>query len=192
MSTATKPYVMHEKTIDMGGYTVDRPPGEDWKAVVTANEQKIVFSRKTTDKDGNILSMKDILVRVQWAKDESIWKMSEQEVAKEYFDKERMGLNYIAFSENLKIDEDTEKTLYIDNKKLYNVYFKQTLIKGDLTMIVEQSMYLYFPPGYTNDDKFLVFLVTESYKPEKNELADLSVILPVIKSLQIDPGKLNE
>lgn len=192
MSTATKPYVTHEKTIDMGGYTVDRPPGEDWKAVVTANEQKIEFSRKTTDNDGNVLSIKDIIVRVQWAKDESIWKMSEQEVAKEYFDKERLGIRLSTFSMNSKIDEEKEKTIYIDNKKLYNGYFKLTTTKDDLTMIAEQSMYLYFPPGYKNDDKFIVFLLTDGYKPERNDLADLSVILPVIKSLQIDLGKLNE
>jgi len=65
MSTATKPYVTHEKTIDMGGYTVDRPPGEGWKAVVTAEKQRIDFSRETTDGDSNFLSIKAIMVKAQ-------------------------------------------------------------------------------------------------------------------------------
>ena len=192
MPTLAIPYETHEKTIDMGGYTVDRPPGEGWKAVVTAKDQKIEFSRETVDRDGNVLSTKSVLVKVQWAKDKNIWKLNKQEIAKQYFERERAGISFSTLSIYSKMDEDKEKTIYVDNKKLYNVYFKQTTVKGDLAMIAEQSMYLYFPPGYKNDDKFMVFLVSEGYKPERNELADLSVILPVIKSLQIDLEKLNK
>jgi len=42
------------------------------------------------------------------------------------------------------------------------------------------------------NDKFMVFLVSESYEPDSRESADLSEILPVIKSLKIYLGTLNE
>ena len=175
----------------MGGYTVDRPPGEGWKAVVTEEEQKITFSRGGADGD---VILNEVLVRANWAEDKNLWKLSEQELAKEYFKDERAGIRFGGILMSVKIEEDEykEETIYVDNKKLYNGYFRYTTEKGDINFIVEQSMYLYFPPGYKNDDKFIVFLVTEAYKPERNELADLSVILPVIKSLQLDLERLNE
>lgn len=58
----------------MGSYTVDRPPGEGWK-VVTANEERIVFSRNTMGDDGSVLLTEGILVKTQWAKAKNIWKL---------------------------------------------------------------------------------------------------------------------
>lgn len=190
-SALTIPYETHDTTIDMGSYTVDRPPGEGWKAVI-ADKQRIEFTRKTMGDDGSVLLAEVILVKTQWAKAKNIWKLSEQEVAKEYFEFERAGLERGVSSGILIIEYQDEKIIYIDNRKLYNSYSKQKLTAGKKTFDVEQSMYLYFPPGYKNDDKFMMFLFTVSTDPDSRESADLSEILPVIKSLKINPGKLNE
>lgn len=184
-----KPYVTYEKTINMGGYTIDRPPEEGWKTVITAKDQRIDFSRETTDRDGNALSKISIMVRTQWAKDKTIWKLSKKEIANKYLEGERSGLKFSAALGIIKIEDDKEKTIYVDDKKLYNGYIKHTSTKGDV--IIEMNMYLYFPQDYKRDDKFIIFLVSEGYKSERNEPADLSAILPIIKSLQIDLEKLN-
>lgn len=185
--------------IDMGSYTVDRPPGEGWKAVVTAKEQRIDFSRDTMGfsritmgNEKSILLRESIMVKTQWARDKNIWKLSEQEVAKKYFERERAGLERAVLFGMAKTEHLNENILYIDDRKLYNFYSKQKITNGNKSLFSEQSMYLYFPPGYKNDDKFMVFLVTEAYEPGSRESADLSEILPVIKSLKINLGKLNE
>ena len=191
-SALTIPYETHDTTIDMGSYTVDRPPGEGWKAVI-ADKQRIDFTRIAMGDDGSVLLAESIMVKTQWTRDKNIWKLSEQEVAKEYFESERAGLVRGVLSGMMdSIEDQTEKIIYIDNRKLYNSYSKHKLTAGKKTFDVEQSMYLYFPPGYKNDDKFMVFLVSEAYEPGSRESADLSEILPVIKSLKINPGKLNE
>ena len=98
-SALTTTYETHEATIDMGSYTVDRPPGEGWKAVVTAKEQKIEFSRETMGfsritmgDEKSVISREGVMVKTQWARSKYIWKLSEQEVAKSYFENERSGL----------------------------------------------------------------------------------------------------
>jgi hypothetical protein len=177
----------------MGGYTIDRPPGEGWKTVVTAKEQRVEFSRDITDGDGNALSKKLIIVKAQWAKDKNIWRLSKQEIAKKYIEYERSDAElYLELSgvAGIKIVDEKENTIHMDNMKLYRCYGKTISPKGDV--IMESSMYLFFPPGYKKDDKFIVFYVFDIYKPERIESADLSVILPVIKSLQLDLEKLNE
>ncbi len=183
----------------MGSYTVDRPPGEGWKAVVTANEERIEFSRDTMgfsritmgDKKSFILR-EAIMVRTNWARTENIWKLSEQEVAKSYFENERAGLERHVLLGMAKTVHQTEKIIYIDDRKFYNSYGKHKITNGNKSLFTEQSMYLYFPPGYKNDDKLIVFLVSAGYEPGSRESADLSEILPVIKSLKINLEKLNE
>jgi hypothetical protein len=105
---------------------------------------------------------------------------------------ERAGLERAVLLGMSKIEDQNEKIIYIDNRKLYNSYSKQKITNANKSLFGEQSMYLYFPPGYKNDDKFMVFLVTEAYEPGSRESADLSEILPVIKSLKINLEKLNE
>jgi hypothetical protein len=198
VTTQTKPYETHEKTIEMDGYTVDRPPGNNWKAIITTKDNKVEFSRKTPGNESDALSNQTIMINENGVTEKSMWKLSKLLIAKEYFRYEQSGLDRGALLRQIEIDESFNesnlKTINVNNKELYNSNTKYKSLKNDYTaiMIIEQSMYLYFPPGYKEDDKFIIFLVSESYPPEMNKSADRSIVFPVIKSLQIDLEKLNE
>jgi hypothetical protein len=176
------------RTIDLGSYTVDLPPGENWNVKIDKNAGRVLFVKKPTSLfGGEGFNETRIQVSYNWVANENMWHLSEEEIANNYRDGEVNNMMMLGVLQGKYELHDVKKsTKHFDGKKLYTLSYKQ--MGGEwigTDIILESILYMYFPPSFKETHTFYLFLICEVCRLDKRIPADLTAILPVIESLRL-------
>jgi hypothetical protein len=127
-----------------------------------------------------------------WIWDEKFWRISEEEVANDYRDREEADMIRRGVMTGQYELSDVKKSItMIGGKKVYFMSYK-TLgwSKGnkgptDHRVVGEAVLYLFFPADFKERHFFYIFLINHSYLQGSLQKGDLTPIISVISSLKI-------
>jgi ankyrin repeat protein len=185
-----------ERVIDMGSFTINQPPGEDWETRVFKDKGVVAFIKeegKGMRAFGQIMTGRTkirgiTLIQVNsYIAPPQKWNLNEEKMADEVRKQE----------ENTMIEEGVKKGQYkledlkkdvtiIGGKKLYFMSYKATIGKvfWEESKAVEAVIYFYFPKDFEKKHNFYSFLISTSYIRGHLVKVDLTQIYPVINSFQ--------
>ncbi len=189
------------ETINMGSYTVNVPPGDDWQIQIDKERETLIFEKekgKGMRVLGQLLGGASItrgttLVKIfrNGVMDPSKWHLSEEEIADDYRNNEEKIVSMGGDEEEKYKLEDVKKGITtVEGRRFYFLSYKATTgswmgsLKGP-SKTVEATLYLFFPPDFRFNHIFYGFLINESYLRGNLLTVDLTQIHPVIKSFRI-------
>lgn len=174
-----------EQTVDMGHYTVNRPPGENWKIETERDKRTVRFLRQPRSLFGGGLPVVMIQVSQNWVVSEK-WSLNEEETANDFRKSELSGMVIMGvLPGNYGLREVRHDTMTIEGRKLYTMSYKT--LGGRLfgtDKIQEATLYLYFPPDFRDSHIFYNFVMSEVHDLQKPRESDPSLIFPVIDSVR--------
>jgi hypothetical protein len=193
--------VKEGETINMGSYTVNVPPGDDWQIQIDKEREAVIFVKEKGKGmrvlgqllGGNSIRRGTTLIQIfrNAIMDPSKWYLSEEEIADDYRNSEE---NIVSMGEDEKEEyklEDVKKGITtVEGRRLYFLSYKATTghwmgsLKGP-SKAVEATLYLFFPPDFRYNHIFYGFLINESYLQGNLITVDLTIIYPVINSFRI-------
>lgn len=176
-----------ERTIDMGNYTVDLPPGENWNVKIDRGTDRVRFLKQPKSLfGGGGLPTTMIQVSYNWVTQEKMWQWSEDEIANDYINGEiNNSMTAGVFPGSYELHDVKKDVTIIDEKKLYTLSYKQMGGEWYSTdKISESILYMYFPSNFKEKHMFYLLIITELNKRDRQATTDLTSILPVIRSLQ--------
>ena len=177
--------------IDVGNYSVELPPGEDWEVEVEKAKGVVRFIKKKQSLLGALEGIIDSVTIIQVSRirlTSKRWHLSEEEAADGYRNYEEKGMIDMGVNQGEYTLEDVKKGVTkLGEKKLYFMSYKQNAIKARPNMRDEAVLYLYFPPDFKKNHTFFIFnfLISETYTKGSSVKADLTQIYPVIKNFKI-------
>ncbi len=177
------------KIIDMGSYSIQALPGEDWKAEIKKEEESVSFVKEEKEKTlgflpGRTKRLTNIIIRRNEVSDPGKWHLSKEEVANDYVSGEEKDMVERGVKTGQYELTDVKKGVTtIGDKTLYFMNYKTTSVKQGSRG--EAILYLYFPPDFKKTHNFYLFLITEAYPLDNPVIDDLSQINPVINSFKI-------
>ena len=179
--------------LDVGHYFVTGPPGYGWFVTLQKNRGVVDFEkRNVSGATGLIYDTMIIRVLRNWAADEKLKNLSEEEVASDYRNREEADMiQRGVMTGQYKLSDVKKGITMIGDKKVYFMSYR-TLSwskwnKGptDDKVVAEAALYLFFPADFKERHFFYIFLINHSYLQGNLPKGDLTPIIPVINSLQI-------
>lgn len=187
-TTQTKKIHQHskEQTIDMGGYTVNIPPGENWDITVykeASGKEYVEFLKQSKPK---ALPRTVILVLYNWVAQKDMLQWSEERIADDYRDGEvgDMTLNGV-LTGSFELHNVTKDSVILNGKKLYTLSYTTSGGKFGTDKINECILYMYFHPNFKETHKFYLFIFNEVNKKDRPHPPDLTPVHSLIESLHI-------
>jgi len=193
-TTNTTPANPKVEVVDTGTFKVRSPAGLGWTLRVDDKKGEVIFEKHRTSWNGRVIGITTIRIftnnvlegiRQQWAA---------QQIVNEYFDLEidtmkREGVDKGRYN----LSDVNRDSLTVGTKDLFRMTYKtwRELNVGDALRGLptpwasENALYLYFPPTWTTNHTFFMFLINEAY--ERGQLltnVNLDQILPVIASFE--------
>jgi ankyrin repeat protein len=186
-----------ERVIDMGSFTVNQPPGEDWGTRVFRDKGVVAFIKeegKPMRVFGQIMTGRTkirgiTLIQVNsYIAPPQKWDLNEEKMADEVRKQEENTMIEKGVKKGQYKLEDVKKDMaIIGGKKLYFMSYKATIGKAFLSSdpkAVETVIYFYFPQDFEKRHNFYSFLISTSYIRGHFVKVDLTQIHPVINSFQ--------
>lgn len=188
-----------ESVIEMGSFTVNHPPGEDWQTRVFKDKGVVAFIKeegKTMRVFGEIMAGKTIIRGITLIQVNSYmappqkWNLNEEKMADDIRKQEEKTMIEEGVKKGQYELEDVKKDVAtVGGRKLYFMSYKAIVgswlsLKGN-PKVVEAVIYFYFPQDFEKRRNFYSFLITTSYIRGNFVKVDLTQIFPVINSFQI-------
>jgi hypothetical protein len=179
--------------IDMGHYSVIGPPGGAWVVNIQKGQGTVEFRKSNASQSTGLID-ETALIKVlrNWIVDEKLKRLSEEEVANDYRNREEADMIRRGVMTGQYELSDVKKDItMIGDKRVYLMSYK-TLgwskgSKGptDHKVVGEAVLYLFFPADFKERHFFYIFLINHSYSQGSLQKGDLTPIIPVISSLKI-------
>ncbi|MCX7771201.1 MAG: hypothetical protein N2202_09025 [Proteobacteria bacterium] len=177
------------KMIDMGSYSVESLPNENWKVEIEKEKGIIRFIKEEKEKIfGFLPSRKKRLTFIQISKnlvmDMNIWHLSEEKIADDYRNNEEQIMIEMGVKTGQIVLKDVKKGVtQIGDKKLYFMSYKAVSIKQP-KIVQEAVLYLYFPQDFKDTNTFYIFLINEGYPLDSPIKVDFTEYYPLLKSFK--------
>jgi len=172
--------------IDMESYSITGPPGDGWSVNIQKDKHAVDFQKRNVSQSSGLID-EVIGIRVfrNWITDEKLKRLSEEEVADDFREKEEAGMFVMGMMRGKYLLDDVKKdTTTIGDKKLYLMSYRTSgLSQGK--MINDSVLYLFFPADFKESHFFYCFLMAHAFIEGTREKGDLTPVIPVIKSLKI-------
>jgi ankyrin repeat protein len=187
-----------ERVIDMGSFTVNQPPGEDWATKVDKTKGVVAFIKeegKGMRVFGEIMTGRTMIRGITLIQVNSYiappqkWNLNEEKMADNVRNQEESTMIEEGVKKGQYKLEDVKKDVTtIGGKKLYFMSYKAITgswlsLKGN-PKVVEAVIYFYFPQDFEKKHNFYSFLISTSYIRGNLVKVDLTQIYPVINSFQ--------
>jgi len=189
----------NERVIDMGSFTVNQPPGEDWETRVFKDKGVVAFIKeegKSMRAFGQVMTGKTIirgitLIQVNaYIAPPQKWNLNEEKMADDVRNQEESTMIEEGVKKGQYRLEDVKKDVTtIGGKKLYFMSYKTTTgswlpLKGN-PKVIEVVIHFYFPQDFEKKRNFYSFLISTSYLRGNFVKVDSTQIYSVINSFQI-------
>ena len=172
--------------IDTGFCSITGPPGDGWSVNIQKDKHAVDFQKRNVSQSSGLID-EVIGIRVfrNWITDEKLKRLSEEEVADDFREKEEAGMFVMGMMRGKYLLDDVKKdTTTIGDKKLYLMSYRTSgLSQGK--MINDSVLYLFFPADFKESHFFYCFLMAHAFIEGTREKGDLTPVIPVIKSLKI-------
>jgi len=176
--------------IDTGLYSITGPLGDRWSVNIQKDRGTIDFKKQhVSQSTGLVDEYTNVRVFRNWITDEKLRRLSEEEVADDFREKEESGMLVMGVMRGQYLLADVRKDITtIGDKKLYLMSYRTSALSQGPTrqkVIADSVLYLFFPPDFKESHFFYCFLMTHSFAEGTFEKGDLTPVIPVINSLQI-------
>lgn len=175
--------VSEGQVIEMYGYSVEVPPGKDWEIKTDKVKGSIEFQKFEKNPLGQVTGV--IIINVfQDMLGPEAWQQSEEEIANNIRNfEEKDMIERGVKTEQFILEDMTKDITTIDGKKLYTLSY--TIKERKEPVYAKAVLYLYFPRDFKQRHIIYRFLIHASYEKLSKTKPELTIIHPVINSLQI-------
>jgi len=181
-----------DRTINMGYYSVEAPPGEDWQYEMNKEKGILICQKLKKWFSGRVLGSTLIEVFRNSVAPQG-WHLNEEECTDDFRNSEERGMQEEGVKKGLYELRNVKKGMEtVGDRKLYTMHYETTMTlpggvweHGLAARRAQQVvLYLYFPPDFQARHIFYGFLISEEYERGSLVKVDLTQVHPIIRSFK--------